>query len=69
MKSINPKYFILFRGRDRSAVAAVRYYRELCVKDGCTEFHLKGIENEIKAFEDFAQRSPTMKQPGITEGK
>lgn len=61
---------ILFRARDRNALDMLRFYRAICRTDGCTDFHLRGIDNRIEAFEQFAISQPgRMKQPGITEGK
>lgn len=59
---------ILFRGRDRLALPMLRYYRELCVNDGCTDFQLQSMDVMIAEFEEFTS-DPTMKQPGITKGK
>ncbi len=60
---------ILFRARDHHAIAMLRYYRNLCANDGCTDFHMKGIDNRLSAFEEFAVNHPErMKQPGITKG-
>ncbi len=60
---------MLFRARDRLALRMLRYYRQLAVEDGCTEFHLQGIDNRIAAFTDFVRKYPEkMKQPGITRG-
>ena len=59
---------MLFRARD-NAVKMLRYYRELCEQDGCTEFQIRGVDNRIDAFEKFAsQYASAMKQPGSTEG-
>ena len=44
------------------------YYRQLCVNDGCTDFQLASMDDMIRRFEDFANASPTMKQPGCTRG-
>ncbi len=61
---------ILFRARDRLALATLQYYRDLAVADGCTQFHLDGIDNRIGAFGNFAREHPElMKQPGVTQGK
>jgi hypothetical protein len=60
---------MLFRARDRNALEMLRYYREICVGDGCVPEHLAGIDNRIQAFRDFAAGYPErMKQPGITRG-
>jgi hypothetical protein len=59
----------LFRGRDNLAVAALQFYQQLCIDNGCTEYQLEGIKTMIDKFKAFAATSPTMKQPGITEGK
>lgn len=61
---------VLFRARDRNALAMLRHYRLLCEEDLCTEFHMDGIDNRIAAFAEFKQRHPErMKQPGVTKGK
>lgn len=60
---------ILFRGRDRLALPMLRFYRELCEKDGATDYQLASIDTMLREFEEFAATSPTMKQPGITRGK
>ncbi len=61
---------MIFRGRDRLAVKMIEFYRELSLEDGCTAFHLDGIDNRLDAFETFALEHPDrMKQPGITEGR
>lgn len=60
---------ILFRARDRHAVAMLREYRRLCSADGCTGEHIAGIDNRLESFEAFAVEHPErMKQPGITRG-
>jgi len=56
---------ILFRGRDRMALATLDWYRRMCSTDGCTEEHMRSIDNRISAFTDFAEKHPErMKQPG-----
>lgn len=60
---------ILFRGRDNLALLMLRYYRQLCVDAGCTEYQLQSMDRMCAEFEQFAYKSPTMKQPGITRGK
>ena len=60
---------ILYRGRDKLALPMLRYYRELCVADGCTDFQLKSMDDMIHKFEKFAEKSETMKQPGVTRGR
>ncbi len=64
--SIEP--VILFRGRDKLALPMLEYYRQMCVADGCTEYQLKTMDDRIRLFREFAESSPTMKQPGITRG-
>lgn len=59
---------ILFRGRDRLALPMLRYYRQLCVSDGCNEYQLGNLDAMIAEFQEFADESTTMKQPGITKG-
>lgn len=60
---------ILFRGRDKLTLPMLRFYRQLCVEDGCTQFQLDSLDDMIGRFEKFAATSPAMKQPGITEGR
>ena len=60
---------ILFRARDRLALPTLEHYMKLAVADGCVTEHLEGIDNRIKAFEQFRTEHPErMKQPGITRG-
>ena len=59
---------ILFRGRDKLALPMLHYYRQLCIADGCTDFQLLSMDDMIRRFQEFAEQSPTMKQPGITRG-
>lgn len=59
---------ILFRGRDKLALPMLRYYRELCLADGCTDFQMQSMDSMIQEFQEFADSSDTMKQPGITKG-
>ncbi len=59
----------LLRARDYLALPLLKHYRELCVADGCTEYHLTGIDEVIQSFERFAQEhAERLKQPGITRG-
>ncbi len=60
---------ILFRGRDKLALPMLRHYRELCIADGCTDYQMQSMDDMIRRFEEFAQQSSTMKQPGCTLGK
>jgi hypothetical protein len=60
---------ILFRGRDVLALPMLHHYRDLCVRDGATEYQLASVDAMITEFEDFARTSSTMKQPGSTLGK
>lgn len=60
----------LLRGRDRLALVTLKDYKQSCIEEGCTKFHLEGIDRLIVAFEKFSLAYPKrMKQPGITEGK
>lgn len=59
---------ILFRGRDKLALPMLEYYRELCFNDGCNDFQLGQVDELIRKFREFAEISPTMKQPGVTRG-
>ncbi len=59
---------ILFRGRDRLALPMLKYYRGLCVADGCTDFQMKSMDDMIEKFELFSGESDKMKQPGVTRG-
>lgn len=58
---------ILYRGRDKLALPVLRYYLQLCVDDGATDYQLESMNRMIKKFEDYAFENPT-KQPGITCG-
>jgi len=60
---------ILFRARDTLALPMLHYYRALCVADHCTDFQLESLDDMIRRFDKFATTSPTMKQPGITQGR
>ena len=60
---------ILFRGRDKLALPMLRYYRQLCAEDGCTDFQLESMDNMILRFEEFFRTSGIMKQPGCTLGR
>lgn len=60
----------LFRARDHNAIAGLKAYREICVRDGCNDYQLSGVDEAIKSFSEFAAEYPErMKQPGITRGK
>lgn len=59
---------ILFRARDKLAVPMLKYYRQLCMEDGCTDFQMSSMDDMISKFEKFSQQSATMKQPGCTKG-
>lgn len=58
---------ILYRGRDRLALPMLRFYRELCRKDGATAYQLESMDRMIEKFQKYADENPT-KQPGITQG-
>jgi len=60
----------LFRARDNIAlIGALVPYRTECREAGCTDYHLKGIQNRVEAFYGFQTDHPErMKQPGITRG-
>lgn len=60
---------ILFRGRDKLALPMLEFYRDLCIKDGCTQFQLDTVNHRIDLFRKFAKISDTMKQPGVSLGK
>ncbi len=59
---------ILYRGRDKLAVPMMDFYRELCQKDGATEYQLSLMDEMLRRFRHYAAIRPT-KQPGITEGR
>lgn len=60
----------LLRARDHLAVALLWEYRRLATSDGCTQYHIDGIDTCIEKFAQFALNFPErMKQPGITLGK
>lgn len=61
---------ILFRARDHNALLVLRSYMDICKSDGCTPYHLEGIQRVIDLFEKFKEQHPErMKQPGCTLGK
>jgi hypothetical protein len=61
---------ILFRARDRLALPMMRIYKVLSEMDGCTDYHIAGVNAVINAFLDFRIKHPErMKQPGITQGR
>jgi hypothetical protein len=61
---------ILFRGRDKLALPMLRYYKELCEKDGATAYQLHSMDVMINKFIDFErEHGDKMKQPGVTLGK
>lgn len=61
---------ILFRAKDRLAIPMLRAYRAICVEDGCTDYHLNGLDKLIQDFGTFKEAHPErMKQPGSTMGK
>ena len=66
---LNVEPVILFRGRDRLALPMLKFYRQLCIDDGATEFQINSMDEMISKFEKFSQESRTMKQPGSTLGK
>jgi hypothetical protein len=60
----------LMRARDWLAIPALRKYRELAVADGCNDYLLEGIDENIRKFTEFQTKYPErMKQPGITRGQ
>ena len=60
---------ILFRARDYLALPLLEQYRELCLRDNCTEYQLQLLDGLITRFREFAeQHSEKMKQPGCTRG-
>jgi hypothetical protein len=65
---LNVEPVILFRGRDELVLPMLRFYRDLCVRDGCADYQLQTMDNRIRLFEEFADKSDTMKQPGVTRG-
>ena len=58
----------LFRGRDRLALATLNHYRYLCVLDGCNDYQLGLLDENIQRFADYASDPSRMKQPGVTKG-
>lgn len=60
----------LIRGRDYLALPLLRIFKELSMVDGCTQYHMAGLQNVIEDFLHFKIDNPDkMKQPGITLGK
>lgn len=61
---------MILRARDHLALATLKFYRDLCIADGCTDYQLEGCLNRVEAFNKFAREHPErMKQPGITKGE
>lgn len=58
---------ILYRARDRLALPMMRYYKQLCIEDGATDYQITSITRMIDRFEKYADEHPT-KQPGSTQG-
>lgn len=59
----------LFRARDYLAVPLLEHYRKMCELDGCTDYQLRLLDEQIADFKRFAENNPNkMKQPGITRG-
>ena len=59
----------LFRGRDRLAIEALFAYQQACNKDGCTDYQILMLDEQINKFIQFQKDHPErMKQPGITRG-
>lgn len=60
---------IIFRGRDYLALTMLRFYRELCVADGCNDYQLEKLDCVIAKFAQYTEEHPEMmKQPGMTHG-
>jgi len=60
---------ILFRARDYLALPTLLDYKDRCIFDGCTVYHLDLLNKIIKEFSDFSEQHPErMKQPGVTRG-
>lgn len=59
----------IFRCRDAYALDALIYYRELSIKNGCTDYHQDGMNAAISRFREWQINNPDkLKQPGITMG-
>lgn len=59
----------LLRARDYLALPMLQHYCLLCVKDGCSDYQMRGLRERLLQFEKFAAANPEkMKQPGITRG-
>jgi hypothetical protein len=62
-----PVFF--FRGRDYLAIRVLEYYVTLCHDDGCNDYQLSGMAENIRRFKRFKRDHPErMKQPGVTKG-
>lgn len=60
---------VLFRARDHNALPMLQAYRQICVDDGCNDYHLAGVDALIEGFQRFwAEHPERMKQPGVTRG-
>lgn len=70
---LNPEEEPLFllRARDRLALPTLDVdYRRRSIEDGCNDFHMGLLDNDVKAFKLFKWKFPErMKQPSITRGK
>lgn len=61
--------FIL-RGRDRLAFHTLVHYLGLCIKDGCTIYHIDGVVKALIAQAVWEEdNKDKMKQPGVTLGQ
>jgi hypothetical protein len=59
----------LLRGRDRLVVPLLHHYRYLCVLDGCNDYQLDKLDEQIRSFISWSESNQgKMKQPGITRG-
>jgi len=61
--------FIL-RARDHLAVPTLLTYLKFSKLDGCNDFHMEGLEQQIALFDDWTRdHKDRMKQPGVTRGR
>lgn len=50
--------WMAFRGQDRFTVRVLRFYRELCVEDGCSPEHIAEIDERIDTIGTFQVQHP-----------
>lgn len=60
----------IFRGRDHLALFLLQHYRVQCEQDGCSDYQINLLDEQIERFRKFREEHPDrLKQPGCTQGK